>query len=167
VGFESPPCTLMANQHEPTRKRGYKYFFSLGKIEVDSDTGCWIWLGAQFDDGYGKINRKTGDKWIPVTAQRYFFEQYRQSLPREIEVSHSCHRRLCVRLRHLRPMTHPENMRLMFENWEFGATDLLRVKELITEGRTVSYIADALMSPRPYIMKVLKKLNGAQDGLFT
>lgn len=147
-------------------KRGYKWFLQRGKIEVDWDTGCWLWLGAQFDDGYGKVRAlKQDGKWTCTTTQRYFYQLYRGPLPREIDVSHNCHRRLCVRLRHLVPETHPDNMKLMFEDWKFGPSDMAEFLRLVSEGRTVGHIADKLMSPRPYIMKLLK-LYGSPDASF-
>lgn len=139
------------------RKRGYKHFFLLGKIEVDWETGCWIWLGSQYDDGYGRVNRKKEDRWVPCTAQKYFYELYHGPLPKGIDVSHNCHRRLCVRLKHLVPETHPDNMRLMFEDWDFGPGDTQEFLRLVSEGHTIGHIADKLMSPRPYIMKLLKQ----------
>lgn len=155
----------MPNQHTAPIKRGYAYFFRAGKIEVDWDTGCWLWLGSQFTDGYGKINQKRGERWAPCRAQRYFYQLYRGWLPREIDVGHNCHRRLCVRLRHLKPETHPDNMKLMFEDWKFGPTDMAEFLRLVHEGYTIGHIADKLMSPRPYIMKLLKQ-HGQADGSF-
>jgi hypothetical protein len=151
-----------------TPERDYKYFFQLGKIQIDTETSCWIWLGSQYPDGYGKIRaRKVGGGWTCERAQRYFYKLHHGQVPREVDTSHSCHRRLCVRLKHIKPLTHTENMRLMFIDWGFGDSDLARLRELVTEGRTISYIADALMAPRPYIMKILKQLNGAQDDIFS
>jgi hypothetical protein len=155
----------------PPSKRGYKHFFSLGKIEIDWDTGCWIWLGSQYDDGYGCINRrKNGGRgkggWSACTAQKYFYELYRGPLPPGVDVSHNCHRRLCVRLKHLVPETHPDNMRLMFEDWKFGPTDMAEFLRLVHEGYTVGHIADKLMAPRPYVMKLLRIHQGESNGSF-
>lgn len=148
-------------------KRGYKHFFSLGKIEIDWDTGCWIWLGSQRDDGYGRVARPRKDgKWEATTAQKYFFELYRGPLAKGIDVSHNCHRRLCVRLKHLVPEAHFDNMRLMFEDWKFGPGDMQDFLRLVHEGHTVGHIADQLMAPRPYIMKLLKAHAGSPDGSF-
>lgn len=147
-------------------KRGYKHFFQRGKIEIDWETGCWIWLGAQFEDGYGKVAvLNDRGKWTCTRAQRYFYQLYRGPLPREIDVSHNCHRRLCVRLKHLVPETHPDNMRLMFEDWKFGPSDMQEFLRLVAEGRTVGNIADKLMAPRPYIMRLLKT-HGQANGTF-
>lgn len=158
----------MGNRFQSSTRRGYKYFFSLGKIEIDWDRGCWIWLGAQYPDGYGKINERVGDRrWVPCRAQRYFYKLYRGPLPRKIDVSHNCHRRLCVRLKHLVPKSHPANMRLMFEDWKFGPTDMQEFLALVHEGCTVGHIADQMMAPRPYIMKLLKTHARSDSGSFT
>jgi hypothetical protein len=38
------------------KKRGFKYFFLKGLIEIDG--ACWLWMGAQYKDGYGMICRR-------------------------------------------------------------------------------------------------------------
>lgn len=144
-------------------KRGFKHFFQKGKIEVDHETGCWIWLGAQFADGYGKIQEWNGFRWIPVRAQAYFYKKYRTLLP-SLDVGHNCHRRLCVRLRHLQPKSHVENMREMYA-YSLGETERSEVRRLMLEGWDHTYIAEKLMAPRPLIMKVLKTLDWRQDEL--
>jgi hypothetical protein len=148
-------------------KRGYKYFFQLGLIEVDYETGCWIWLGAQDPtDGYGKINRKNGDgKWSNARAQNYFYQLYRGPLPKGVDVAHRCHRRLCVKLKHLERKSHTMNMREMFA-YTLGEAERSEVRRLMLEGFDYTYIADKLMAPRPLIMKALKSLDWRQDELF-
>jgi hypothetical protein len=146
------------------RKRGYAHFFRAGKIEVDHETGCWIWLGSQFPDGYGKIQDWNGQFWIPIRAQAYFWKLYRGKAE-GMDVGHNCHRRLCVRLRHLKPKTHTMNMRDMFA-FSLGEAERSEVKRLMLEGFDYAYIAEKLMAPRPLIMKEVKAINWRQDELF-
>lgn len=146
-------------------KRGYKYFFQLGLIEVDSDTGCWLWLGSQYPDGYGRVNVRTPKGWQNRRAQQYFYEFYRGSV-NGADVGHKCHRRLCIKIRHLVPITHLVNMREMHA-YSLGEAERSEVRQLMLEGYDYTYIAEKLMAPRPLIMKVLKTLDWRQDDLFT
>lgn len=152
---------------QPKRaKRGYAHYFRRGKIEIDEDTGCWIWLGAQNRYGYGVIRRWLGDKWSTTAAHRYFYELYRGPLPRNHDAGHNCHRRRCVKLRHIVPELHADNMRLMFEPLPLSHSDIALLRKLhFEEDRTVAYIADRLMAPRPLIYKAIKTLSPLQDDL--
>jgi hypothetical protein len=145
-------------------KRGYKWFFQRGKIEIDWDTGCWIWLGAQYPDGYGKINTWTINGWQPRRSQQYFWELYRGSA-RGMDVGHNCHRRLCVKLRHLFPKTHTDNMREMHA-YELGEAERSEVCRMMLEGLDYTLIAEKLLAPRPVIIKALKGMNWRQNELF-
>lgn len=147
----------MRNQYSLPLKRGYKYYFTTGKIEVDYDTGCWVWLGAQYTDGYGKIRLPGGRSGMPVRAQAYFWHIYRGLTP-GMDIGHNCHRRLCVRLHHLQPMTHVENMQLMF-TYPLASIDKATVRLLWQDGFDHTYIAEKLMAPRPAIMKLLRMMD--------
>lgn len=155
---------LMPNQHTGRFKRGYKHFFLKGKIEVDHETGCWLWLGGQYPDGYGKILEWNGFRWTAVRAQAYFWRLYRGRAD-GMDIGHNCHRRLCVRLRHLKPKTHTVNMREMYA-YSLGEAERAEVKRLMLEGWDHAYIAEKLMAPRPLIMREVKSLNWRQDELF-
>jgi hypothetical protein len=147
-------------------KRGFKYYYLLGLIEVDTETGCWIWLGAQYKDGYGNVAKKNGDnKWRSGLVHKHFYELYHGPAG-SLDVSHKCHRRLCIRPRHLKLKPHVQNMRDMFPDWEFGETEREQVKALLHEGWDISYIANKMMAPRPYIMRLAKTLNWREDAIF-
>jgi hypothetical protein len=163
----SQPSSMPNQYSGAARKRGFKYFLLKGLIEVDGE--CWIWLGAQTKDGYGNIRRKAraGEKafgrktssWKNATAHNYFYELYHRLLNPEEEAGHTCHRRLCVRPKHLRAMTHPQNMRDMFEDMGFNAEQKNLVATLLQEGLTPSRIAFEMKAPRPYIIRLAKELN--------
>jgi hypothetical protein len=151
-------------------KRGFKHYFSTNKIEVDYESPllrgshCWIWLGAQFPDGYGKIQYKNGKGWIPLRSQKYFWHLYRG--PTSLDVSHFCHRRLCVNLRHLHTATHTDNMRQQFQDQYFNEDQMSQVRGLLHEGFTISYIADKMQSPRLYIAKLARTTDWRTLDLF-
>lgn len=165
----------MANKFTAARKRGFKHFFRKGLIEVDG--GCWIWLGSQYPDGYGNIRRKArhGEiafkrrgmfAWKSVTAHNYFFELYHRLLGPDEEAGHTCHRRLCVKPKHLMAMTRLQNMRDMHMDMGFSADQKQEVQRLLQEGFTTSHIANQMRTPRPYITRLAKELPWRQDELF-
>jgi hypothetical protein len=153
--------------HMPAKvpKRGYRYYFQKRMIEVDYETGCWIWLGSQRDDGYGQIGTPIGEpghrRTGTVQAQRHFYELYRGPQP-HLDIGHNCHRRLCVKLKHLVALPHSENMQLMFQDYNFGVEDKRTCLQLMQDGFDISYIADKLMAPRPAVMKLIKRTNWHQ-----
>ncbi len=77
------------------------------KITGEPNSGCWLWIGACSDVGYGKI--WNGDRVMEAT--RYVYEQIRGAIPEGLELDHLCRTRCCVNPSHLEPVTHQENMR--------------------------------------------------------
>ena len=74
---------------------------------VCPDTGCWLWEGAKYQNGYGwlKVFGKV------VSAHRFSYELHKGSIPEGMHILHSCDVRHCVNPDHLRVGTHQENMR--------------------------------------------------------
>jgi hypothetical protein len=82
-------------------------------LKVERRGDCLEWTGYRNPKGYGKfkLNGKVR------TATHVVWEWAHGPLPEGRELDHRCHNHACVRLRHLRPVTHKENM----ENFR-GAT---------------------------------------------
>lgn len=68
---------------------------------------CLEWVGVRNSQGYGQF----GVGRRHYLAHRWLYENVIGPLPRELELDHLCRNRACVKLAHLEPVTHRENMR--------------------------------------------------------
>ena len=77
------------------------------RVQVDPATNCWLWAGGVFADGYGRV--KFGGKTWRV--HRLFFSLYKERIPEDKIILHSCDTPLCVNPEHLRLGTALDNRR--------------------------------------------------------
>lgn len=79
----------------------------MARVEIDSITGCWIWIGAAMSTGsYGLF-------WLrgkTVVAHRAGYEIFVGPIPEGCVLRHACDDKRCVFHGHLTPGTHSENM---------------------------------------------------------
>lgn len=68
-------------------------------------SGCWIWQGSTFTDGYGKCPRYGKTR----RAHRVFYEELVGPIPDGLQVLHKCDTPLCVNPEHLWAGTCLEN----------------------------------------------------------
>ncbi len=75
------------------------------KIEVISETGCWIWMACVNRDGYGQfsIRHKV------ISAHVFAYRQFRGPVPEGMELDHTCRVRCCVNPFHLEAVPHRTN----------------------------------------------------------
>lgn len=79
----------------------------LNRIKIDSHTGCWLWSGHKYRNGYGAI--KAFGKM--VLTHRFSYELHKGPIPTGMEILHSCDVKHCVNPEHLRAGNHSENMK--------------------------------------------------------
>lgn len=79
------------------------------KIERVPFSGCWLWTGATYPNGYGHFKRPNLRK--TVSAHRGFYELLRGPIPAGLDLDHLCRVRCCVNPAHLEPVTRRENLR--------------------------------------------------------
>jgi len=91
------------------------------RVEKEGHDGCWRWIGATWEKGYGKFT-------LPETQRRigahvWGYERFIGPVPDGMELDHTCHdpqvcrdasrcpHRSCVNPAHLEPVPHGENVR--------------------------------------------------------
>lgn len=77
------------------------------KVNVNTPSGCWEWLGKLNEDGYGSFYENK----IVHRAHRWSYESIVGPIPDGLEIDHLCRNRACVNPEHMEPVTHAENVR--------------------------------------------------------
>ena len=81
---------------------------TLEKYAPEPNSGCWLWVGATNNKGYGMIGQgrrpcKT------LLAHRVTYEAFMGPISEELELDHLCRVRSCINPKHLEPVTHQVN----------------------------------------------------------
>lgn len=80
------------------------------KVERVTESGCWIWMAASNEKGYGVFGmgpRESGTR----LAHRVSYEHHRGEIPPGLELDHLCRVPCCVNPWHLEPVTSKVNSR--------------------------------------------------------
>ena len=72
----------------------------------EPNTGCWLWIGAILNSGYGKV--QCLGKLIPAHRASYLL--FRGEIPDGMYVCHRCHLKLCVNPDHLYVASNSQNI---------------------------------------------------------
>lgn len=79
------------------------------KVSKDSDTGCWLWIGATNNQDYGQINLGA-PVYRLILAHRASWEIHHGPILDGLTIDHRCRNRKCVNPDHLEPVTHTVNV---------------------------------------------------------
>lgn len=80
-------------------------------VEVDPQTGCWIWTGTRHPAGYGRFYDPSRQQTLPahyITLELYTGKR----VPRGLECHHKCGNKSCVNPKHLQLVTHAEHFKI-------------------------------------------------------
>lgn len=77
------------------------------RVDMDEETGCWLWLGRGVWGGYGKFDLNGTECY----AHRWSYEHVVGPIPEGLFIDHLCRVRHCVNPEHLEPVTLIENIR--------------------------------------------------------
>ena len=75
---------------------------------IDTETGCWIFIGYTNAKGYGMM-RNGGPNM--EYAHRVFYERAKGPIPERMQLDHLCRTPACVNPDHLEPVTNTTNQR--------------------------------------------------------
>lgn len=81
------------------------------KTMPEPNSGCWFWMGAINNKGYGRI-RVEGKS---LYAHRIGYELHHGPILDGLDIDHICSMPLCVNPDHLQAVTPKENQRRTFE----------------------------------------------------
>ena len=75
------------------------------KVSVVTETGCWLWTGAQHDEGYGIFFFKKRNQ----RAHRVTYQTFIGGIPEGLHIDHLCRTPQCCNPLHLEPVNHSIN----------------------------------------------------------
>ena len=82
----------------------------LEKIEIITESGCWVFMGNLSNKGYGVIGNDAGEEKKLYSTHRKTFEYFIGEIPKGISVCHRCDVTSCCNPNHLFLGTHKQNM---------------------------------------------------------
>lgn len=129
-------------------------------------SGCWIWIGATFQKGYGVIHSERKHK----QTHRVSWELYKGKIPEGLCVCHRCDNKGCVNPDHLFLGTNDDNVADKVSKGrqhrpkgtlhglaKLKEEDIPVIFSLSNSGRKISELAEMFNVSRTLIYKVLKK----------
>ncbi len=132
-------------------KRGFEELY-----EVDEGTGCWVWTGTKYADGYGLFRCLRQD----MLAHRFSWWMHNGVIPDGLYVLHHCNNPSCVNPEHLFLGTAKDRARNMqhkggnHSNAKLSKADVDEIKKLLETGYTGASIAQQFNISASVISKI-------------
>lgn len=76
------------------------------RVDKQSGDGCWFWLGAKCNHGYGNL----GVEGKSIYAHRFAYELLVSPIPEGLTLDHLCRNRTCVNPAHLEAVDNRTNI---------------------------------------------------------
>jgi hypothetical protein len=71
---------------------------------------CWLWKGGHSKSGYGVIRFYQGGGCVTLYVHKISYLLNVGAIPEGMKADHRCHMRLCANPKHLRAVTHAQNI---------------------------------------------------------
>lgn len=139
--------------------------------QVKKGPGCWEWIGALHESGYGLIGRGGRGEGL-IRAHRLSWELAGNALPDDKFLLHKCDNRKCVNPAHLFVGTNQDNVDDMWSkgrgklpphktgaangNSKYSAMQIRGAKQMLDAGFTVSFVAKSTGISRPHVHRISK-----------
>jgi len=134
----------------------------------EPNSGCWIWLGATNNKGYGVLSRKINDKWKVVLATRFSYERRHGAVQSGLCALHKCDTPICVNPDHLFMGTKHDNTHdaikkgRMHHGERSGPAKLkreqiLEIRSELVKGATHSSLAVRFHVDRSHISRIASR----------
>ena len=91
-------------------KRGTPVARFWAKVEMEPNSGCWIWCGCRTTAGYGHFTNDPAHPTQKVYSHRFAYELLRGPIPRGLQIDHRCRLRACVNPDHMDVVSQRENI---------------------------------------------------------
>lgn len=83
-------------------------------VQVDEESGCWLWTSFLDKDGYGVFFTTRGGE---QRGHRFAYTHFVGPIPEGLVIDHLCRVRNCVNPAHLEPVTNRENILRGYLPW--------------------------------------------------
>lgn len=121
---------------------------------VDPSSGCWKWILALSDTGYGVL--WDGERLQP--AHRYFYTKYKGQIPEGKDIDHLCRNRGCVKPEHLEAVSRAVNAR-RGSRTKLTEEEVIVIRRLREEGVSYPDLSRRFHVSKSALWHAVNKLN--------
>ena len=111
--FKGQPLRFVHGHHNRLPRATWRGLDRWREEDWGYVTPCHIWTGALTTSGYAMVRERSTGR--TREGHVVIWERECGPVPRGLELDHLCCVKACVRLDHLEPVTHRENMRRAYE----------------------------------------------------